>query len=881
MPLFAKARSFLRNLFLSRRVEVDLNEEVHSHLGMLTEENIRAGMSPNEAQRSARIELGGIEQVKEQVREEQIGNWLHSVISDCRYGARQLRENPGFTAVAVLILALGIGANTAIFSVVNGVLLRPLPFPKQNQLLMLWEKDRDGLRSNTSWATFTDWSKANHSFTGIAAVSLWTPTYVTSADAENLIGFRVSANFFDVLSTHPERGRGFLPAEDVRGNNFVVILSHSFWRRRFACDPTIIGKPIQLGGRDYTVIGVLPSDFPSILSFDPRKPADLYTPLAYDATLPYACRDCRHLRTIARLKYLVSMQAAGTEMNQISENLFHQYPTEYSASGVILTPLKDYLVGDVKRVLLALLGSVAFVLLIACVNVANLLLAWAARREREVAVRTALGASRRRMIRQFLTESLLLSTLSGAVGLVLASGGVVLLQRLQLGNLPRLKNVQIDPWTLTFTLSICVFTAVAFGLIPAFRASKLDPIEVLKEGARSSSGREHHSLRNLLVVSDVALALLLLVGAGLMMRSFVHLLGVDPGFDPSKTLTIGLSLWGPQAEDVRATAFYQEVLVRVRALPGVESAGVVSQLPLGGNLDMYGIHAEGKSSPNPEDDPSADRYSISPGYLKAMRIPLLHGRDFDDHDLAGSRLVVLVNDSAARKFWPGEDPIGKRLKLGDTKASWRTVVGVVGDVLHKGLDAPHTLQVYLPEPQFVDSEALLVIRNWGDPTSVAPAVRGEINAINPQVPVSPTATMTEVVSASVANQRFGAFLFALFGFVALLLAASGIYGVISYGVAQRTHEIGVRTALGAPRREILRLILFEGAKLTLLGVALGVIAALALTRLMRSLLFEVSPLDPLTFVSVALLLILVALLACYIPARRAMRVNPIVALRYE
>jgi putative ABC transport system permease protein len=366
-----------------------------------------------------------------------------------------------------------------------------------------------------------------------------------------------------------------------------------------------------------------------------------------------------------------------------------------------------------------------------------------------------------------------------------------------------------------------------------------------------------------------------------MMRSFVQLQDVNPGFDPSKTLTLGLSLWGTQAEDIRATAFYQEVLLRVRALPGVESAGVVSQLPLGGNLDMYGIHVDGKSSRNPEDDPSADRYSISPGYLTAMRIPLLHGRDFDDRDLAGSPLVVLVNDSAARKLWPGEDPIGRRLKLGDTKARWRTVVGVVGDVLHKGLDAPHTLQVYLPEAQFVDSDALLLIRTWGDPSAIASAVRGAVTVINPQVPVSSIATMKEVVSASVANQRFGAFLFTLFGFVALLLAASGIYGVISYSVAQRRHEIGVRAALGAPRREILRLILFEGAKLTLLGVAIGVIAALSLTRLMRGLLFEVSPIDPLTFASVALLLILVALLACYIPARRATRVDPMIALRHE
>jgi putative ABC transport system permease protein len=881
MPFFRKVRSFVRNLFLSRHVEVDLDQEVHAHLEMLTDEKIRAGLSPAEAQRATRIELGGIEQVKEQVREERLGNWLQSVISDCRYGLRQLRKNPGFTAVAVLSLAVGIGANTAIFSVVNGVLLQPLPFPKQSQLLMLWEKDKDGLRSNTSWATFTDWNNLNHSFTGIAAISFWTPTLVTGSDAENLIGFRVSANFFDVIGAKLEHGRTFLPAEDVRGNNFVVILSNGLWQRRFASDPNILGKPIQLGSRAYTVVGILPAGFPSVLSFDPRKTADLYTPLAYDASLPYACRDCRHLRTIARLKDSVSLLQADAEMNQISQNLFRQYPTEYSAPGVTLTSLKDYLVGDVRPVLWALLGSVGFVLLTACVNVAILLLAWATRRQREVALRSALGAGRTRTVRQFLTESLLLSLIGGALGLLLAAAGVALLQRMNLGNLPRLQNVQIDLWTMAFTLGVCVFTVLIFGLVPAIRASKLDPIDALKEGGKSTSGREHNALRHMLVVSNVGLALLLLVAAGLMMKSFVRLLDVKPGFESSHTLTLGLSLWGPAAQDAPAIAFYQQVLDRVRALPSVESAGVVSQLPLGGNLDMYGVHVEGKSSPNPEEDPSADRYSISPGYLSAMRIPLLRGRDFDERDRVDSPLVVLVNDSAARQFWPGENPVGKRLKFGDTKGAWRTVVGLVGDVLHKGLDAPHTLQVYLPQPQFTDSGVILVVRSGRDPASLVSVVRGEIAAVNPQVPVSPVATMEEIVSASVANQRFAALLFVLFGAVALLLAACGIYGVISYGIAQRTHEIGIRMALGAHPREILGLILTQGTKLTMLGVAIGVAASLVLTRLMRSFLFEVSPMDPLTFASVAALLTFVALLASYIPARRAAQIDPMVSLRCD
>jgi putative ABC transport system permease protein len=873
--------NWLKQLFSRRRLYHDLSEEIRAHLEEKIEGLVASGMPRKEATAAARREFGNLTLTEEDSC--QVWRWpsLEDFFMDVRYGARMLAKNPAFTTVAVLTLALGIGANTAIFSVVNGVLLKPMPFPKQDQLLMLWEKDKDGLRSNTSWATFTDWNRENHSFTAIAAISLWTPTFITPHDAENLIGFRVSSTFFDVMGMPLELGRGFLPSEDVRGNNFVVVLSHGFWQRRLGSDPNILGKSIQLGSRAFTVVGILPAQFPSVLSFDPRKSADLYTPLAYDAALPYACRDCRHLRAIARLKDVVSATEANAEMNQISENLFRQYPAEYSASGVTFTPLKDYLVGDVRPVLWTLLGSVGFVLLIACVNVANLLLGWAARRQREVAVRAALGAPRARMIRQFLTESLLLSLLGGAFGLALAWSGVALLQQLRLGNLPRLQNIQIDAWTLVFTFGISLLTGLAFGLAPAFRACKLDLTGALKESGKITAGRERHSFRNLLVVSDVALALLLLTGAGLMMKSFVRLLEVKPGFDASHTLTLGISLWGPKATDAKAIEFYQQVLRSVQALPGVESVGVVSQLPLGGNLDMYGVHVEGQSSPNPEEDPSADRYSISPAYLRAMRIPLLSGREFDERDRADAPPVVLVNESAARKLWPGEEPIGKRLRFGDTKGPWKTVVGVVGDVLHKGLDASKTLQVYLPEAQFVDSDMMLVVRTSSEPASIAAAVRSAIAAIDPQAPISVVATMQDVVSASVANQRFGVILFTLFAAVALLLAAFGIYGVISYGVTQRTREIGIRVALGARRNEVLALVVGEAMRPALLGAVLGLAAAFGLTRLLAGLLFAVKPADPATFALVFVLLIAISLLACYLPARRAMRVDPIVALRYE
>ncbi|MGB9466686.1 MAG: ABC transporter permease [Candidatus Acidiferrum sp.] len=871
----------LRSLFRRDHVEHDLSDELQFHLEQKIQEHVTSGLTLDEARRKARREFGGLELSKENCRDTRRVSYIHDLLQDVGFGLRMFRNSPVFALVAILTLALGIGANTAIFSVIHGVLLRPLPFPKQDQLIMLWEKDKDGRRSHTSWATFMDWNRLNHSFAGIAAVSFWSPTFIGAHDAETLNGFRASSALFDLMGVKFARGRSFLPAEDVRGNNFVAILSYGFWQRRFGADPAIVGKSVQLGTRAYTVVGILPEEFPSVLSLDPRKPADIYTPLAYDETLPYACRDCRHLRAFARLKDGVNFAQAEAEMNQISANLFREYPTAYSAAGVTLTPLKDYLVGEVKTALWVLLGAVGFVLLIACVNVANLLLAWAARRQREVALRAALGASRARMVRQFLTESLLLSLLGGVFGLLLAWVSVALLQRIQLANLPRLQDVHIDAWTFTFTFGISLITGLVFGLLPAFRASKLDLNETLKESGKSSAGKERHRLRSALVFADVALALLLLTGAGLMMKSFVRLLEVKPGFDSSHTLTLTLSLWGPKSADAPAVAFFDQVLQRVQALPGVKSAGIVSQLPLGGNVDMYGVHVEGKMLPNPEEDPSADRYSISPGYLHTMRIPLLSGRGFDERDVATSPLVALVNESMARQFWPGEDPIGKRLKMGDTKGSWRTVVGVVGDVLHRGLDAPHTIQIYLPNTQFTDSFVVLAVRTENDPASLAAAVRSEIAALDSQVPVSDVATMDEVVSTSVANQRFGALLFLLFGAIALLLTAVGIYGVISYGVAQRTHEIGIRLALGAGSRQVLKLIVGEAMRPALLGAALGLCAAFGLTRLLTRLLYNVKPTDPPVFAAVLLLLIGVALLASYIPARRATRVDPMVALRYE
>jgi predicted permease len=562
--------------------------------------------------------------------------------------------------------------------------------------------------------------------------------------------------------------------------------------------------------------------------------------------------------------------------------LFREHPAEYSASGVQFMPLKEYVVGDVKPVLYALFGAVGFVLLIACVNVANLLLGWAARRQREVALRAALGAQRMRLIRQFLTESVLLSLQGGLLGLLLSLIGIDLLRKTGFGNLPRLQNVHINGWVFGFSLGISVLTGLVFGVLPAWSASRSGPNEALKENNRATQTKEGGRLRSLLIVSDVAFALILLTGAGLMMKSFVRLLEVNPGFDPQKVLTLQVSLFGTNYnEDAQVTAFYQQALERIETLPGVETAAVVSQIPLGGNGDMYGIHIEDKPNPNPEDDPSGDRYSITPNYFHAMHIPLLSGREFTLQDTASSSPVIIVNQTLAQSVWPGENPIGKRIRIGDPKSPAKTVVGVAGDVLHRSLNSSHTLQFYLPHTQMADSSVILAVRTSISPAALAAAVRHEIAAVDPLQPVSGVSTMEEIVAASVMQQRFSVFLFTIFAVIALLLAATGIFGVISSAVTQRTHEIGVRMALGADKQNILRLVASHGLRPALIGAVVGIVAALGLSQFLTSLLFSVKPTDPATFFSVTGILAAVAAIACYIPARRAMRVDPIVALRCE
>ena len=873
----------LRNLLGFKRANRDLQDELSSFFEAAVAEKVATGATEAEARRAVRLEHGTTDAVAEQVREVQWETTWESIWRDVRFGVRILKKHPGVTFVAVMTLALGIGSTTAVFSVMQGVLLRPFPFKSEEQLMMLWQKRPDGKRNNVGFATEQDWRRMNHSFSGMSAVSFWSPTLVSSAEPEVLDGFRVSAGTFQMLGVRMALGRDFVREEDERGHGTVVILSHALWVRRYGSDPAIIGKTVQLASKQYTVVGVLPSGFPSVFSSDPRRPADIYSPLAYDTSLPYACRGCQHLRVIGRLREGVKPSQALADMNQISDDLYKAYPTEYSNPGVLLTSLRDYVVGDVRMVLLAMQAAVGFVLLIACANVSNLLLSSAVQRRREFALRRALGAQPARLVRQLLTESLLIALCGGTAGTALAYGIVHALPRFGLTALPRVHDIRLDWQVLLFTLLVCVVSSAVFGILPALQARDAAPAESLSDGVRATTSASGTRSRNALITWDVAISLVLLVSGGLMGKSFLRLIHTDPGFSPANVLTMSVSLWGAQfSKDDAVLRFYRDALTNIAAVPGVDSVALTSQLPLGGNMDRYTIHRVDRPSANPEQDPSADRYSISPDYFHALKIPIVRGREFTAADDAKSPFVVIVNETFARTLWPGENAIGKQIRVGDTKSSVRTVVGVAGDVLHASLDAPHTMQFYLPSPQFTDSDVTLVVRTKGiDPASITSGVRGAIAAVDPQQPISDVATMDTVVAASAAQRRFAALLFAAFALCGVFMAAVGIYAVISYSVAQRTQEIGIRMAMGAPTGSVLKLVLTKGMQPAVLGVLLGLPLSLALSRFLRSLLFAVTPNDGATYLLTSAIVCIVSLLACYLPARRATQLDVVSAIRSE
>ena len=803
---------------------------------------------------------------------------MRTLWQDLRYGVRMLWKAPGFTSIAVFALALGVGANTAIFSVVNAVVLRPLPFPDAERLV--WfdgaHPARGVTESSLSMPDYLDWRKQADAFENTTAFVEGSAILSgEDAEPERVPRGVVTASFFPTVGVSPMLGRALAPEDELSGSELVAVLSYGLWQRRFGANPNVVGSKLTLSGRTVTIVGVMPA------GFDYPARAQVWSPLKTGGDDEK--RDNRYLSVLARLKPTATLAAAQAQIDTLSGRLGQQYPETNGGWTARLTGLQERMTSGVRTSLLLLFGAVGFVLLIACANVANLLLARATARRKEIALRTALGAGRLRIIRQLLTESLLLACLGGAAGLILSLFLTDLLVAISPADVPRLDEIRLDARVLGFTVGVVSLVGLLFGLAPAVQASKTDLNEALKEGGRSSTeGRNR--LRSLLVVSEVALSLLLLVGAGLLIKSFVLLRDVHPGFDTRNVLTMRISLPAARyAEPKQQANFYRELMERTSALPGVEAAGATLSLPLGGSNFSVGrsFIREGRPLVT-EESQDTDYFVATPDYFKAMRIPLKTGRTFTERDTAETPPVVVVNESLARRIFPGEDPIGKRLTVWRDEKFAREIVGIVSDVKSGRLDAEVNSQIYVPHAQDAGWGGLsLAVRTKGEAEALSAGVRGAVLAIDKNLPVYDIKTMDDVLSASVANNRLVMLLFSVFALFALLLATVGIYGVMAYSVAQRTHEIGIRMALGAQAPDVLRLIVGQGMMLALIGVGVGLFGAFALTRVMASQLYGVSATDPLTFAIVALMLAIVALAACYIPARRAMRVDPMVALRYE
>jgi len=818
---------------------------------------------------------------------------MSGLIQDLRYALRQLRKSPGFTAVAVLTLALGIGANTAIFSVVNGVLLRPLAFKDPGRLIRLWHvppaKSFPGMTTfSVSPANYLDWQKQNHVFEDLA-IYTYRGFTLTGDRPEQVDASAVSSSFFTTLGVLPTLGRVFSAEEDAPGQSNVVVLSYHFWQEHFGARADIIDHNITMDGQNYLVIGVMPPsfDFPDYAQIQ----VQMWTPMAW-TDKESAVRGEHHYVVIARLKPGVDVKQAQAEMNTISGRLQQLYPEDDKGWGAVVVPLHEDMVGDVRPALLVLLGAVAFILLIACVNVANLALAKTFSRQKEIAIRSALGASSARVLRQLLAETVLLAVAAGAIGLSCAHFGVRLIMAFLAEKLPRLVEVGLDLRVLGFTAIISLLTGMIAGVLPALRLTHADVNQALKQGpGRTDSDSSGHRTRKILVVGEVALSLMLLFGAGLMIRSFQQLRRVNPGFESRGVLTMTLSVAsakfpGPTQE----ISFFERVLQRVRTLPSVESAGVVDDIPLNGSGSHQPVAIESRPAVAMSDQPEVDVRLISPGYMRSLHIPLLRGRDINEADVAGRPAAILISQSMAQQFWPGENPIGKRLTMTFFPDAVREVAGVVGDVKLDGLDQSRPSAVlYMPLDQvsvpstggWSSIPMTLVVRSATDPASLASAVSNAVHEVDRETPLRDILTMDDLVSNSISQQRLNVLLLGAFGGLALLLAAIGIYSVLSYSVKRRIQEIGIRLALGASLRDVLRMILVEGMKPTLLGVAVGTAGALALGRVLSSLIYSVKSTDPLTFLSVAVLLVAISLLACVFPAYRATKVDPIVALRYE
>ncbi len=802
---------------------------------------------------------------------------MNELFKDIRYGVRHLLKNPTFAATALLTLAIGIGANSTIFSFVNGILLRPLPYPESERLVVINETAwKQGIPAmSISFPNFLDWRAQNHVFEDIASFDTGRNFSLTGGgEPERVRGVSISQGTFELLRVAPLLGRTFTAEEDRPKQDGVVILGYSLWQRRFSSDSQIVGKTVVLNSRARTVVGVMPAEFKFPDS------AELWVPLGLDTTM--FTRTDHGLGCIARLKDNVSLAQAQAEMDLIARRIEEQNPVTNEGLGVSVNGLHTVLAGDYRKALLILLGVVGFVLLVACANVANLMLARTSARQKEFAVRAAMGASRWRIVRQALTESLLLSLLGAGLGLLLAMWGIKLLLSLIPVKLPFWMNFTLDLRVLAFTSAISLLTALIFGTMPAIFGTRVDLNHTLKEGGRSATSVRHRT-RDLLVVAEVALALIVLVGAGLMIQSFLRLRHVGPGFNENNVLTFGVIL--PQAkypERPQRAEFFRSLLTRVRALPGVQAAAATTTLPLSGDNWGRSLTVEGYPVLSVGQAPMIQHTVVTPGYFQTLGIPIIAGRDFTDWDTNDSEKVTIIDERLAREYWPNESAVGKRVRFGPPEANepWHTVVGVVGAIRHQRLDAETRKSVYLPHLEVAVGGLSVVVRAR-EPLNLASAVRSQVKEMDPDLPVISLMTMDDVVSQSIWQNRLYAILFSAFAVVAMLLAAVGIYGVMSYSVTQRTQEIGIRLALGAQLKDVLRLVLGGGLTLSLVGLVLGIGGALAMTRLLSSLLFNVTPTDATTFIAVSGILLFVVLVACYIPARRATKVDPLVALRYE
>ncbi len=864
----------IRSLFHRNRVESELDDELRFHLDRQIEKYVRSGLSFEEATRRARLESGGLEQQKENCRDARGTLFFETLLQDLLFALRMLRKNPGFTVVAGLTLALGIGANTAIFSVIDSVLLSLLPYPEPQQLIVT--------KQNDSLQNVIDIQRQTHTLSQGGGVNIEAMDYTGGTEPVQILAAYVDAGLLETLGVPPMLGRIIAPDEDVRGGPRNIVVSYHFWQDFLSSDPHALGKTIPLSGNNYAVIGVMPAGFAL-----PREHADVFVSLwvAYPEAAPY--RGVHFMRTYWRLKPGMALSQAQAEMSTIDRRLAEQYPNTERDRETLLVPLHQWLTGDVRPALLVLFGAVGLVLLIACANFAGLLMARAIARQQEFAIRASLGAGRSRLIRQALTESGILAIIGGAAGLLLAKWGMGFLVSLKPAELERFSGIQMDAHVFLFVFGISLLTGAVFGLMPAWSAARADAAESLRDGARgSTAGPFSQVLRQLLVSVEFALALILLVGAGLLIKGFSRLRSVNPGFNPANVMTMHLQLPATRyAEIPRQTEFRRQVLVRLNSLPGVDAA-MVTDIPLGGNYLSHSFVIDGRPPVPVGAEPETQTLSVMGDYFRVMQVPIRAGRGFTAMDREGQPLVAVVNEEMVRKFFPHENPLGARIDWSRREGphQWMTVIGVAQDVKHSGLNQPVDPAVYAPFPQSDEAWRrwmTLAIRTPGASAELIEDVKKQVWSVDSQIPVSEVHSMEDLMGVSLAQQRFNMLLLGLFAALALILATVGIYGMMAYRVGQRMHEIGIYIALGAQRRDVLRLVLSDGAKLAFFGIAMGIAGAIALTRVMTSLLFEVKPTDPETFAVVATLLAIVALAACYVPTRRAMRVDPVVALRYE